>query len=71
VARSKDGIHNWQRYPGNPIISPGSPGSWEDCNVYKPYVVQFHNRWYLWYNASRLSDRREQIGLATIDRIDF
>jgi predicted GH43/DUF377 family glycosyl hydrolase len=71
MARSADGIHDWERYPGNPIIKPSPPGSWDDCNVYKPYVVRFHDRWYLWYNASRFSDRREQIGLATTPTIDF
>lgn len=65
LARSVDGVRDWERYAGNPIISPGPAGSWDDCNVYKPYVVRFRDRWFLWYNASRLSDRREQIGLAT------
>jgi predicted GH43/DUF377 family glycosyl hydrolase len=71
MARSVDGVHNWERYPANPIITPGPPGSWDDCNVYKPYAVQWRHQWYLWYNASRLSDRREQIGLATSDQIDW
>lgn len=71
IARSKDGIHNWERYSKNPVIGPGPKGSWDDCNIYKPYVVYFRNQWYLWYNASRFSDRREQIGLATISNIDF
>lgn len=71
LARSQDGIHNWERYPGNPIVAPGPAGSWEDCNVYKPYVVRFRDRWYMWYNASRFSDRREQIGLCTTEEIDF
>jgi predicted GH43/DUF377 family glycosyl hydrolase len=71
MARSVDGIHNWERYPGNPILSPGPSGSWEDCNVYKPYVVRWHDGWYLWYNASCFSDRCEQIGLATAPAIDF
>jgi len=71
MARSADGIHNWERYPRNPIIKPGPPGSWDDCNVYKPYVIYFRGQWYLWYNASRFSDRREQIGLATTPEIDF
>jgi len=65
IARSVDGVHGWERYGGNPIIGPGPAGSWDDCNVYKPYVVRFRDQWYLWYNASRFSDRREQIGLAT------
>jgi predicted GH43/DUF377 family glycosyl hydrolase len=71
MARSVDGIHDWERYPGNPIIQPGSPGSWDDCNVYKPYVIRYRGRWTMWYNASRASDRREQIGLATASEIEF
>ena len=69
LARSRDGITGWERYPHNPIIRPGPEGAWDDCNVYKPYVVRFGGRWYLWYNASRRSDRREQIGLATAEAI--
>jgi predicted GH43/DUF377 family glycosyl hydrolase len=71
LARSTDGISGWERYPQNPIIRPGSAGAWDDCNVYKPYAVQFGGRWYVWYNASRHGDRREQIGLATTDTIDW
>jgi beta-1,2-mannobiose phosphorylase / 1,2-beta-oligomannan phosphorylase len=71
MARSADGIHGWERYPGNPILGLGPAGSWDDCNVYKPYAALFGGRWYLWYNASRNSDRREQIGLATATSIDF
>jgi beta-1,2-mannobiose phosphorylase / 1,2-beta-oligomannan phosphorylase len=71
LARSVDGIHRWERYPHNPIVAPGPAGSWDDCNVYKPYVVPFGGLWYMWYNASRCRDRREQIGLATATEIDF
>jgi len=71
VARSADGLHGWERNPGNPIIGPGAPGSWDDCNVYKPFVLRFNDQWYLWYNASRVSDRREQIGLATAPNIGW
>jgi predicted GH43/DUF377 family glycosyl hydrolase len=65
AARSVDGITGWERHPENPIIGAGETGAWDDCNVYKPYVARLHDHWYLWYNASRRSDRREQIGLAT------
>lgn len=71
MARSRDGIHDWERYPGNPIVVKGEAGAWDDCNVYKPYVVRFRDRWHMYYNASRSSDRREQIGLATADEIGF
>lgn len=67
LARSTDGVSGWVRYPVNPILGPGPAGAWDDCNVYKPYVLCQEGRWRLWYNASRASDRREQIGLAEAD----
>ena len=71
LARSRDGVRDWERYPGNPIIRPGGAGAWDDCNVYKPYVLPWRGRWYLWYNASRRADRREQLGLAVAEEVGF
>jgi predicted GH43/DUF377 family glycosyl hydrolase len=71
LARSRDGVRDWERYPGNPVIGPGPEGAWDDCNVYKPYALRWRERWYLWYNASRASDRREQLGLAVAEEIEF
>jgi len=71
MARSGDGVSGWERYPGNPIIGPGPAGAWDDCNVYKPYVVRLREQWHLWYNASRHSDRREQLGLATVSQLEW
>jgi predicted GH43/DUF377 family glycosyl hydrolase len=70
AAKSKDGI-DWVRHDGNPILSPGLDGTWDDCNVYKPYVIRHNGTWLLWYNASRKSDRVEQIGLATCEDWKF
>ena len=71
LARSADGITNWERYEGNPILLPGERGAWDDCNVYRPFVMCCGGSWMLWYNASRFSDRVEQIGLATSDRLEL
>jgi Glycosyl hydrolases family 43 len=65
VARSKDGVTSWERYPRNPILKPGPRRAWDGCNIYKPYVIHNQGTWMLWYNASRRCDRAEQIGLAT------
>src|SRR5271166_1747600 len=67
VAKSLDGINDWRRYEGNPIVTPAAGDAWDDCNVYKPYVIRDGRRWLLWYNASRTTDRLEQIGLAICD----
>ena len=66
LARSKDGISDWQRLPENPIIRPSiNAAEWDHDACYKPYAVWDgkHNQWLLWYNG-RLR-QFEQIGLAT------
>jgi predicted GH43/DUF377 family glycosyl hydrolase len=62
LARSRDGIHNWQRHPANPIISP-TPGGWDHDAVYKPSAIFDGERWLLWYNGRH--GGVEQIGVAT------
>ena len=50
LARSKDGIDGWQRFPGNPLLSP-DPGKWDCDAVYKPFVLKTDAGWLLWYNG--------------------
>jgi predicted GH43/DUF377 family glycosyl hydrolase len=61
LARSRDGVHDWQRLPANPIIRP-SKNQWDEDAVYKPFAVLDGDRWMLWYNGRR--GGMEQIGLA-------
>jgi beta-1,2-mannobiose phosphorylase / 1,2-beta-oligomannan phosphorylase len=61
LARSKDGITNWERHPANPIIRP-SADQWDSDAVYKPFAILDGKRWLLWYNGRR--GNMEQIGLA-------
>ncbi|WP_106831303.1 glycoside hydrolase family protein [Parabacteroides pacaensis] len=60
MARSKDGIGGWERYPGNPIISP-TPDTWDASATYKPFAIQEKDHWMLWYNGR--NEHLEQIGL--------
>ncbi|WP_338246648.1 family 43 glycosylhydrolase [Dictyobacter halimunensis] len=72
LARSRDGITNWQRHPVNPIISSGeNASSWDYDAAYKPFALHEQGRWLLWYNGRR--DTFEQIGLAihTGDDLQF
>jgi predicted GH43/DUF377 family glycosyl hydrolase len=64
LARSKDGITNWERHPANPIIRPGKD-RWDADAVYKPYAIFDGKRWLLWYNGRR--GGVEQIGVAIHD----
>ena len=63
LARSRDGIAGWERYGKNPIISEGKdPGSFDRDAAYKPFVVKWAGKWYLFYNGRR--GHVETIGVA-------
>ncbi len=61
LARSKDGVTDWQRHRNNPIISPGR--TWDKSAVYKPFAIYENDRWLLWYNGR--AGGFEQIGMAS------
>jgi predicted GH43/DUF377 family glycosyl hydrolase len=61
IARSKDGVTDWERHPANPVIRPGAD-QWDNDAVYKPYAIYDGKRWLLWYNGRK--GGVEQIGLA-------
>ncbi|OGH89919.1 MAG: hypothetical protein A2537_02720, partial [Candidatus Magasanikbacteria bacterium RIFOXYD2_FULL_36_9] len=64
LATSTDGI-NWNRYSGNPILSPGS--GWENTSLYNSAVVKVGSIWYLLFEGkgSATGDNTQIIGLAT------
>jgi predicted GH43/DUF377 family glycosyl hydrolase len=68
LARSRDGISNWQRLPANPIVRPAL-NRWDHDACYKPYAVLDGQRWLLWYNGRH--GGVEQIGLAIHNGIDL
>ncbi len=62
VARSRDGVSDWQRLAANPIIRPGAD-RWDADACYKPFAILDGDHWLLWYNGRH--GGAEQIGLAT------
>ena len=68
LARSRDGVADWQRHPSNPIIFPGKD-TWDHDACYKPYALFDGTRWLLWYNGRR--SRLEQIGVALHEGADL
>ena len=70
IARSPDGITQWERNPYNPIISP-TPDGWDGDACYKPFAIwnPEENRWLLWYNGRKGAP--EYIGLATHEGYDL
>ncbi|HEY2588654.1 MAG TPA: hypothetical protein VGI81_23130 [Tepidisphaeraceae bacterium] len=61
LARSRDGITNWERLASNPILAP-TPGAWDADACYKPFAIFDGDQWKLWYNGRR--GGVEQIGMA-------
>ncbi len=61
LARSKDGLSDWQRLAANPIVRP-DPGQWDHDACYKPCAIFEGTRWLLWYNGRH--GGLEQIGVA-------
>jgi predicted GH43/DUF377 family glycosyl hydrolase len=68
IARSRDGIKDWERHPHNPILSPDKD-SWDHDAVYKPYVIWNGSQWMLFYNGRHTN--LEQIGVAVHKDEDF
>ncbi|MDR1960469.1 MAG: isochorismatase family protein [Planctomycetaceae bacterium] len=70
IARSRDGITNWERLPTNPIISPGE-NKWDASACYKPFAIfdSAEKKWRLWYNGR--NKQLERIGLAIHDGEDL
>jgi beta-1,2-mannobiose phosphorylase / 1,2-beta-oligomannan phosphorylase len=66
LARSQDGVSNWERHPSNPILTPDNPCMWNAAMVYKPTVLwdQQRQHWDVWFNASMRRDAEERIGHA-------
>jgi hypothetical protein len=60
LARSRDGLTQWERLPQNPIVRAGA-GQWDQDACYKPYAIFDGRKWLLWYNG-RHGDL-EQIGV--------
>jgi len=64
LATSSDGI-TWNRYSGNPILSPGT--GWDNFSLYNTAVVKVGSIWYMLYEGkgTGAGDTTQIIGLAT------
>jgi len=64
----------WQKYDGNPVMYYGSPGSWDDFNVYAVDVMFVDDstsgkpadvKYYMWYSGTSFTRNSKDIGFAT------
>ena len=50
LATSSDGL-NWTKYAGNPVITFGSTGTYDDMWVAVPSVIKRNNKFEMWYSS--------------------
>jgi len=55
---------NFRGYEGNPILTPGEPGSWDDLYVSLCWILEYQDTIYLFYTGSH-STGGSSLGLAT------
>src|SRR5262245_15036523 len=57
----------WKRDTAGPVLSLGSPGSFDDTHIFAPCVVRENQKYWLWYCGSRgtVADRVFGLGLLT------
>jgi predicted GH43/DUF377 family glycosyl hydrolase len=53
-ATSTDGIH-WIKYSGNPVLTTGPSGSWDDKWVWRPIVLSTSSSWLMYYSGESKS----------------
>jgi len=63
-AWSTDGV-NWEKYPGNPVLKYGAPGSWDDGNIINTWVVLEDSVFKMWYTGQQKGKNSFSIGYAT------
>ncbi len=66
VATSPDGI-TWTKYAGNPILSRGGAGTWEQSWIESPAVIwdSANSQYLMWYSGVDTTTWKIGIGMAT------
>ncbi|MBN2365365.1 MAG: T9SS type A sorting domain-containing protein [Calditrichaeota bacterium] len=55
----------WTKYTGNPVLNPGSSGSWDQNGVGQPFIIYEGGIYHMWYSGSFTpNDLTAQIGYA-------
>ena len=60
-ATSRDGI-TWSKSKGNPILEPGTPGTWDANGVEEPAIVETKTGLLVYYDG--ITEKGNRIGVA-------
>lgn len=63
-ATSPDGLV-WTRHPGNPILSPGPAGQWDDRGASVAGITRVGGRYFMLYRGNNAANANVALGLAT------
>ena len=55
---------NWEKFPGNPVLDVGPPGTWEELGVLALWVLFDGTTYHIWYTGLD-SNFTARIGYAT------
>lgn len=55
----------WTKMPGNPVLSNGASGAWDDYFVFAPSVLLDGSTYKMWYAGSSSASSVKKIGYAT------
>jgi hypothetical protein len=67
MASSVDGV-SWTVYDGNPLITKGSSGSWDDVAVLNPMMLDVSNQYFVYFTGMNKAGEG-RIGLAVLPAI--
>jgi hypothetical protein len=42
---------DWEKYEGNPVLVPGSPGDWDDFSLWAFSILFDGSTYHLWYGG--------------------
>ncbi|MBN1318492.1 MAG: carboxypeptidase regulatory-like domain-containing protein [Anaerolineales bacterium] len=65
-ATSSDGI-DWDKDPNNPVLTTGSPGSWDSSRIYAPSVIENGGAFVMWYQGY---DDEWNVGIGRATSVD-
>ncbi|MEI8041676.1 MAG: family 43 glycosylhydrolase [Verrucomicrobiota bacterium] len=68
VASSPDGP--WEKFSGNPVLTPGGADSWDSGVVDDAHLIRREGKWWIYYKGRRPEDKAGQTkwGLAIADQ---
>jgi predicted GH43/DUF377 family glycosyl hydrolase len=66
LATSKD-LRTWTRYPGNPIVPVGAPGSWDARFASDPCVVRYGRWWAMYYYGLASNGRARDLLAVSVE----